>query len=101
MPLLEEVKRYLKIDWEDEATDLELEGMILRGKFRLCQLAGSQELDFEAQQQPKALLLDYCRYARSHALELFEKNFQDELLSLNFNTQLDEMGNEDENQAGD
>jgi len=43
--------------------------------------AGS-ECDYTLDEKPKELLLDYCRYARSNALELFQQNYLHELLSL-------------------
>lgn len=79
MSLLLEVKDYLKITWEDE--DNYLQGIINRGKNYLKQLTGT-ELDFEVEGQPKALLLDYCRYAYNNALEYFEENFHKELRRL-------------------
>lgn len=84
--LLEAVKAYLKITWQDDATDAEITGYIKRGMARLQNIAGAS-LDFTVEDQPRALLLDYCRYARSQALEVFEKNFEAELLDLNFSTQ--------------
>lgn len=84
--LLNAVKSYLKITWQDDATDAEITGYINRGMARLQQIAGAP-LDFTAEEQPRALLLDYCRYARSQALEVFEKNFQAELLDLHLSTQ--------------
>ena len=84
--LLAVVKSYLKITWQDNATDAEITGYINRGMARLQQIAGAP-LDFTAEDQPRALLLDYCRYARSQALEVFEKNFEAELLDLNLSTQ--------------
>lgn len=84
--LLNAVKAYLKITWQDEATDAEINGYINRGMARLQQIAGAP-LDFTEEGQPRALLLDYCRYARSQALEVFEKNFEAELLDLHFSTQ--------------
>ncbi len=84
--LLDAVKAYLKITWQDEATDTEVTGYINRGMARLQKIAGAS-LDFAGEDQPRALLLDYCRYARSQALEVFEKNFEAELLNLNLSTQ--------------
>lgn len=81
MGLLEQAKDYLGITWEDSATDQRITGFLERGKARLCRIAGT-ELDFEAEDLPKALLLDYCRYANSQALEVFEINFTGELLDL-------------------
>ena len=85
--LLSAVERYLKITWQDDATDAEVTGYIKRGMTRLQEVAGAS-LDFTADDQDHyQLLLDYCRYARSQALEVFEKNFEAELLDLNLSTQ--------------
>lgn len=82
--LLEEVKLYLNITWDDEATDKNLSGTIKRGMARIMQIAGDPSLDFMQEDLPKHLLLDYCRYSNSHALESFEENFRSQLISLNF-----------------
>lgn len=80
--LLDDVKGYLGITWQDEVTDRKVIGYINRGMARLQKIAGAP-LDFEKEDQPRMLLFDYCRYANSQALEVFEKNFQSELLDLN------------------
>ena len=77
--LLEKVKEYLKIGWDDE--DSNLTGIIERGKSNLQELTGTT-LDFEVEGQPRALLLDYCRYAYNSALEYFEDNFHKEIVRL-------------------
>lgn len=79
MPLLEEVKEYLKVTWNFE--DATIQGYIARGINKIQSLTGT-ELDFEAEGQPKELLLDYCRYAYNNALEYFEDNFSKEILRL-------------------
>lgn len=88
--LLNEVKRYLRITWQDTETDNNLTGIIKRGMARLQEIAGAP-LDFTVEDQPRALLFDYCRYANSHALEMFERNFQAELVSLNIKYQVASM----------
>lgn len=80
--ILETVKNYLNIGWSDAVTDSNIEGYIARGKSRLNAIAGAT-LDYDVEGFPRQLLLDYCRYANSQALEMFEVNFQSELLSLN------------------
>lgn len=86
--LLPDVKSYLNITWQDDATDKKITGYIRRGMARLQQIAGAPTpIDFTAEGLPLALLLDYCRYANSQALEVFEKNFASELLDLNLTTQ--------------
>jgi hypothetical protein len=77
--MLQAVKNYLKITWNDE--DSHIQGIIDRGQAYLNDLTGT-ELDYEADGQPKALLLDYCRYVYNNASEYFEENFARELLRL-------------------
>ena len=77
--MLQTVKDYLKITWADE--DAAIQGIIGRGQAYLNGLAGA-ELDYETDGQPKALLLDYCRYVYNNASEYFEENFARELLRL-------------------
>lgn len=79
MPLLKDVKDYLKITWDDE--DDSLDGIIRRGQANLEELTGTT-LNFEQEGQAKSLLLDYCRYAYNNALEYFEENFSKEILRL-------------------
>ena len=77
--MLQAVKNYLKITWNDE--DSHIQGIIDRGQAYLNDLTGA-ELDFEADGPPKTLLLDYCRYVYNNASEYFEENFARELLRL-------------------
>jgi hypothetical protein len=64
--------------------------MINRGKARLQEIAGAS-LDFTVEDQPRSLLFDYCRYANSHALEMFEKNFAAELMSLHLTSMVKDV----------
>ena len=77
--MLQAVKDYLKVTWNDE--DSHIQGIIDRGQAYLNDLTGA-ELDFEADGPPKTLLLDYCRYVYNNASEYFEENFARELLRL-------------------
>ena len=97
--LLQDIKDYLHITWDDEKTDKNLTGMIKRGMKKLNDIAGLN-LDFTIEDSPRELLFDYVRYANSQALEVWEKNFQSELLSLHLESQaslieLEESSNED------
>lgn len=85
--LVEEVKDYLNITWVDIRTEKKITGMIKRGMVYLQKVAGVPSLDFTKEDTPKALLLDYVRYANSQALEMFEINFRGELLDLNLEYQ--------------
>ncbi|HBV85763.1 MAG TPA: hypothetical protein DEF42_03690 [Desulfosporosinus sp.] len=79
--LLEAVRNYLDITWDDVAGDEKLTGIIARGMKYLNQIAGG-ELDYSEEDKPRELLLDYCLYARSHSLGEFQGNYLHELLSL-------------------
>lgn len=87
MDLLETVKRELDITWDDMYTYERICSYIARGKARLEEIAGAP-LDFDAEGEPRRLLIDYCRYANSRALEAFEQNFASDLLSLHLNAQV-------------
>lgn len=85
--LLEDVKNYLNKDWElDDTAKRSLTGMIKRGMSYLDNVAGTT-LNYENEGIEKSLLLDYCRYADSKALEMFATNFQPDLLELNLKYQ--------------
>lgn len=81
LELLISLKNYLDITWEDDATDEKLRGIISRGMKYLNSVAGAA-LDYSTEDKPRELLFDYCRYARSNALEDFQNNFLHELLTL-------------------
>lgn len=87
--MLEAVRNYLDITYEDEETDRKLAGILERGKAYLDNAAGGVQ-DYEKESLPRALLLDYCRYARSNALELFEQNFRSELITMRIGVQTDD-----------
>ena len=79
--LLEAVKNYLDITWEDPAGDEKLSGILARGIKYINSVAGA-ELDYTVEDKPRELLFDYCRYVRSNALDEFQNNYLHELLSL-------------------
>jgi hypothetical protein len=79
--LLDAVRNYLDITWEDADGDLKLIGIISRGIKYINSVAGT-ELDYTIEDKPRELLFDYCRYVRSNALDEFQTNYLPELLSL-------------------
>ena len=81
--MLQEIKNYLKITWDDE--DATITELINRGKAKLNELVGA-ELDFEAEGLPRSLLFDFVRYAYNNASEYFEENFRKEILRLQLMT---------------
>lgn len=90
--MLDAVKDYLKITWDDE--DAALLSIIERGKAYLNDLTGA-ELDFDVAGPPRSLLLDYCRYVYNNASEYFEENFASELLRLQLQAGVSELGVEE------
>jgi len=87
--LLECIKAYLHITWTDVNTDINLTDAINSSMARLQEIAGVTTIDFTVEGLAKDLLKDRCRYINSNALEMFEKNFASELLSLHIKSQVD------------
>lgn len=79
--LLEAVRSYLDITWVDAAGDEKLSGIIARGIKYIDGIAGA-EMDYTIEDKPRELLFEYCLYARSNALDEFQKNYLHELNSL-------------------
>ena len=81
MALMEDALAYLQITWQDKTLQRKLEGGIERGKVLLEEYAGTT-LNFDVPGTPPALLFDYLRYVRSDATEMFEINYQRDLMRL-------------------
>lgn len=79
--LLSDIRNYLDITWTDTEGDRKLKGIIERGIRYLDGIAGEAQ-DYLIEAEARGLLFDYCRYARSYALEDFQNNFAPELLGL-------------------
>lgn len=73
--LLSDVKNYLNITWDDEATDTKISGLIAAGMVYLDLKYGG-EADYMEDGLPRTLLMEYVRYARDGALDVFENNYQ-------------------------
>ena len=79
--LLADVKNYVNITWDDEATDAKVSGLIASGMVYLNAKYG-EEADYTADGMPRTLLMDYVRYGLSSALDVFENNYQALLLGM-------------------
>lgn len=79
--LLDAVRNHLDITWRDDAGDDKLSGIIQRGMKYIDKAAGAAQ-DYTLEDAPRELLMDYCRYARSNALDEFALNYLHELISL-------------------
>ena len=81
--LLPDVRNYLDITYEDTETDKKLTGIIERGVNYLQGIAGSSTpVDFTVEGNARSLLFDYCLYARSNSLYMFEQNYKSSLVAL-------------------
>ncbi len=79
--LLEDVKNYLNITWQDDATDTKIGGIIASGVVYLNGKYG-KEADYTQNGMPRTLLFEYVRYVRDSALDVFENNYQALLLGM-------------------
>ena len=80
--LLEEVKTYLKITWDDNRTNAEITALIEQANYYLLNKTGVEEIDYTEDLDAKSILKDYCRYVRNYSLEYFEENFASHVWSL-------------------
>lgn len=82
--LLEDVKSSLDITWQDEATDKKVTEYIHSGMRYLNDKAG-ELIDYSWPCDGRTLLMEYVRYARDGALDVFENNYRHLLLALQNN----------------
>lgn len=79
--LLADVKNYLNITWDDDATDAKVSGLIASGMVYLDGKLGVAG-DYTRDGLPRTLLLEYCRYGRDSALDVFENNYRAMILDM-------------------
>ena len=98
--LLADVKNYLNITWDDEATDAKINGLIASAAAYLDSKLGGQP-DYEADGMPRTLLMEYVRYARDSALDVFESNYQALILTAQQESMVSDYAVESALQARD
>lgn len=79
--LLEDVENQCDVTWGDEATHRKYSGYIASGMVYLDGKLG-EEADYTADGMPRTLLMEYVRYARDAALDVFENNYLSLLLDM-------------------
>lgn len=89
--LLADVKNYLNITWDDAATDTKVSGLIASGMAYLDLKCG-EAADYTADGMPRTLLMEYVRYARDSALDVFENNYRALLLGMQNERLVDDYG---------
>jgi hypothetical protein len=82
MALIETLKIYLDITWNDAHTNAKLEGILARAQTKICAYAGAESLDFADGTEEQQLLLDLCRYMWFNVPEEFESNYRHDLIML-------------------
>lgn len=92
--LLDEVKNYLDITWDDIDADKKISGIIARGKLKIIDLVGAFRSDFDKDTLAKSLLMEYCRLAWAGVPEKFEEIFRSELIGLRLKNITEDMSNE-------
>ena len=79
--LLADVKNYLNITWDDDATDNKISGIILSGQTYLDSKHGDSA-DYLQAGLARTLLFEYARYMRDGALDVFENNYASMILAF-------------------
>lgn len=79
--LLNDVKALLDVTWQDPVTDKKYTEMIQSGMAYLDGKYGTQA-DYTVPGEPRTLLMEYVRYARDSALDVFEVNYQNRILAM-------------------
>lgn len=92
--LTADVKNSLDITWEDPATDKKVAGWTQAGINYLNGKAG-QELEYPFGGEDWALLMEYARYARDSALDVFENNYRALILALQHDKKMERMNHEE------
>lgn len=88
--LLNDIKNYLDITWDESQGDKKLEGIIKRGMAAISGKIG--ECNFYEETQERALLFDYVMYARAGEIPQFWANYKEEILSLQIARKVDAYG---------
>lgn len=79
--LLGDVKAFLDVTWEDPTTDKKYTAMILSGMAYL-DLKRGEPADYTQPGEPRTLLMEYVRYARDSAMDVFEINYRNRILAM-------------------
>ena len=85
--LVGDVKTFLGITWDDDVTDRKIIGLIGSGMAYIDSKYGG-EADYDSDGLPRTLLMEYVRYARDSALDVFENNYTSMLLAMRHERQV-------------
>ena len=93
--LVNKVKNYLDITWEDDKINDKIAGITNRA-IRVLQSYAGKAIVIEKDSDEEQLLLDLCRYIYNNAYEDFKNNFSSELIMLRTKYQCDRESENDE-----
>ena len=79
--LLNDIKIYLGITWQDQTTDQRISDLAAAGMYYIDSKYG-RAADYSVSGFPRTLLLEYVRYARDAALDVFENNYTALILAM-------------------
>ena len=101
MALIDTVKNYLDITWDDAHTNTKISGILARAQAKICAYAGADDISFDDGSTEQQLLLDLCRYVYNNASEDFEQNYKPDLLMLRAKYATLEESDQDEQEVTD
>lgn len=78
--LLPDIKTYLDITWDDDAVDTKVWNLTVGGMSYLDGKIGEPQ-DYTMPGLHRDLLMDYVRYARDGAADIFENNYRHLILA--------------------
>lgn len=92
LELLQDVKIYLGITWQDSTTDQRITGLIASGMAYIDSKYG-KAAGYSVDGFPRTLLFEYVRYARDAALDVFENNYTALILAMQNEKRVNEYEN--------
>lgn len=96
--LLPIVKKHLQITWQDAETD-ERVGLYISSGIAYLNSKYGGEADYTVAGYPRTLLLEYCRYFRDAALDVYEQNYLSLILAMQHQKEVTDYAETDALQA--
>ena len=79
------------ITWEESETNSKLEEIIKNGIATICDMLGSDEVDFENDIRSRELLINYIVYKWNNVSEQFRTNYISDILECRKKVQLEKF----------
>lgn len=94
--MLDELKNYLDITWEDDSTNSKINQILDRASNIIKGYACNQDIDYSVDLFAKQLLFDLCRYIYNDTYEYFGTNFAGELFLIRAKYHVGNLGDVNE-----